>query len=87
MGITVSVQFGEVPPLVTLETGDDELTLTEVSQFRVESTSPMVKLTTFEVSSFVLCEVIDEIVGASLTGFMVIEAEAEFEATLLAVTV
>jgi hypothetical protein len=54
IGTTVRVQFGAVPPFVTLETGEDEVTLTEELQLRVDSTSEIVKLTTFEVSSFVV---------------------------------
>jgi hypothetical protein len=54
MGTIVRVQFGAVPPFVTLETGEDEVTLTDELQLRLESTSEIVKLTTFEVSSFVV---------------------------------
>jgi hypothetical protein len=42
IGTTVRVQFGAVPPLVILDTGEAEVTLIEVVQLRVESTSLMV---------------------------------------------
>jgi hypothetical protein len=71
VGTTVMVQFGAVPPFVTLETGEDEVTLTDELQSRVESTSEMVKLTTLFVSSFVVWVPIDEIVGASLAALTV----------------
>ena len=87
IGTTVSVQFGAVPPLVTLDTGEEEVTLTEELQSRLESTSEMVKLTTLVVSSFVVWAPMDATTGASFTAEIVMEPEAEFEVSPLAVTV
>ena len=54
IGTTVRVQFGAVPSLEILETGEDEVTLTDELQSRIDSTSEMVKVTTLVVSSFVV---------------------------------
>ncbi len=78
LGVKVTVQLGAVPPktisVSSIIVAFEETPLIDVEQFKVLSTSAMVKaIAPVGVSCVVLCPEMAEIVGASFTALMVIK--------------